>query len=91
MEKPWTTSTNSPAKVENASVHRDPLSLLELNQFPKPTVRQYEEPVPNDAESAAQTVKTNTAQGIGANASIVTRRDTIQNTNGCRRHVIVWG
>ena len=88
METKRLTSETPPA---NAEALRDDLSFPDLSDLPHPTVRQYQGPFLNDPGSSQGTIKTNTSQLNPANTRTVTRREMIQNTNGCRRHVMTWG
>ena len=91
METTGMISKTPPADVEVPSVQRDHFSFPELSSLPHPTIRKYQGPFLNDFGSIQQTVTTNTSHPSPVNPRTVARRDVIQNTNGCRRHVAVWG
>lgn len=86
-----TALTTPPGYIVPLSPPQDHQSPVELSGLPKPTVRQFQQPFPTALALANRTVTTNTTWVIGSSPRSVTRSDTVQHLNGCRRHVMVLG
>jgi hypothetical protein len=86
-----TALTTAPAHNETLSLHQDHQSPLDLSDLPEPTMGQFQQPFPNALALADRTVTMNKTCVIGLSPRSVTRRDTVQDMNGCRRHVMVLG
>ena len=86
-----TASSNPSTNMEVSLRPKDHVPLFDSSKLPKPTIRPSQEHSSSTLQPTRPTATSNTTRSVETDSNTVTRHDVIQNINGCRRHVIIWG